>query len=321
MNGGRKKQVNKAERSTTVSIVICQKVHIMRYFKNLYTYGLLILSGIVFIGCSPQTEQTSAQPEQNTSTAQQMPSNTNHLIVSDAPYPLREKYPNVQAIGTAILNRLFNNDVIIVDVRSKLEYDVVHINEAKLLPLAKKDFGEQLAKLRSKTSTTPLVFYCNGHTCAKSYKASKKAMELGFNNVFSYDAGIFDWINAHPEKATMLDETPIDITKIIPKSKLTSRLLDFDTFSVQSEDTKSVVIDIRDGFQRDKPSRFHHLAQLSLNDILPMLKIKAFQDKQLLIFDAVGKQIKWLQYYLEQYGYTNYSFLEGGLNAYSSDKI
>ena len=320
MNGGRKKQVNKAERSTTVSIVICQKVHIMRYFKNLYTYGLLILSGIVFIGCSPQTEQTSAQPEQNTSTAQQMPSNTNHLIVSDAPYPLREKYPNVQAIGTAILNRLFNNDVIIVDVRSKLEYDVVHINEAKLLPLAKKDFGEQLAKLRSKESSTPLVFYCNGHTCAKSYKATKKAIKLGFKNIFSYDSGIFDWINAHPDKSTMLGETPVDLTKIISRSKLTSRLLDFDTFLSQSDGRSTIVIDIRDSFQRDKLSRFDQLVQLSLNDILPMLKAKAFKNKNLLIFDAVGKQIKWLQYYLEQYGYTNYHFLKGGLNAYPSDK-
>lgn len=42
---------------------------------------------------------------------------------------------------------------------------------------------------------------------------------------------------------------------------------------------------------------------------------KANQDMTLLIFDQVGKQVKWLQYYLEEYGYENYHFLEGGATA------
>ncbi len=29
------------------------------------------------------------------------------------------------------------------------------------------------------------------------------------------------------------------------------------------------------------------------------------QDKTLLIFDQVGKQVKWPQYYLEEYGFEN----------------
>ena len=39
---------------------------------------------------------------------------------------------------------------------------------------------------------------------------------------------------------------------------------------------------------------------------------KSSPDETLLLFDQVGKQIKWLQYYLEEYGYTNYMFLDGG---------
>jgi len=291
-----------------------QKVHIMRYFTKLYRYSLLSLLSITFVSCSPQTEQTPPQIEQKIATKQKI------TPIITTPFPLREKYPDVQVVSTNTLNHLLSQKVIVVDVRSKLEYSVVHINNAKLVPLANKDFGEQLAKLRSKESSTPLVFYCNGHTCAKSYKATKKAIKLGFKNIFSYDSGIFDWINTHPDKSTMLGETPVDLTKIISRSKLTSRLLDFDTFLSQSDGRSTIVIDIRDSFQRDKLSRFDQLVQLSLNDILPMLKAKAFKNKNLLIFDAVGKQIKWLQYYLEQYGYTNYHFLKGGLNAYPSDK-
>ena len=38
-----------------------------------------------------------------------------------------------------------------------------------------------------------------------------------------------------------------------------------------------------------------------------------FKDKQLLILDAVGKQVEWLQYHLEAKGYSNYLFLEKGV--------
>ena len=38
-----------------------------------------------------------------------------------------------------------------------------------------------------------------------------------------------------------------------------------------------------------------------------------FKEKQLLILDAVGKQVEWLQYYLEGKGYTNYLFLDKGM--------
>ena len=36
------------------------------------------------------------------------------------------------------------------------------------------------------------------------------------------------------------------------------------------------------------------------------------KDKQLVIFDQVGKQVLWLMYYLEDKGYKNYYFLKGG---------
>ena len=39
---------------------------------------------------------------------------------------------------------------------------------------------------------------------------------------------------------------------------------------------------------------------------------KVKRDKTLLIFDQVGKQVRWLEYYLVANGYKNYYFLAGG---------
>ena len=44
-----------------------------------------------------------------------------------------------------------------------------------------------------------------------------------------------------------------------------------------------------------------------------IMTLRLKMDKQLLIFDAVGKQVRWLQYHLEANGYNNYSFMEKGV--------
>ncbi|MFX1517887.1 MAG: sulfurtransferase, partial [Promethearchaeota archaeon] len=43
------------------------------------------------------------------------------------------------------------------------------------------------------------------------------------------------------------------------------------------------------------------------------------ENKTLLIYDAAGKQVRWLQYYLEDKGLKSYYFMAGGINAYYSD--
>ena len=40
------------------------------------------------------------------------------------------------------------------------------------------------------------------------------------------------------------------------------------------------------------------------------------ENKKLFIYDAVGKQVRWLQYYLEQQNAGEYYFMEGGAKAF-----
>ncbi|NIQ96950.1 MAG: rhodanese-like domain-containing protein, partial [Desulfuromonadales bacterium] len=110
------------------------------------------------------------------------------------------------------------NEYLVVDVRSDIEYGVVHINNAVNVPVAHGGFVAKLAKLRERHASQPIAFYCNGHTCAKSYKASVKAMDAGFKNVYCFDAGIYEWVRNHPEQATLMGETPAATEKLISKA-------------------------------------------------------------------------------------------------------
>ncbi len=61
-------------------------------------------------------------------------------------YPMRARYPDVRIITTADLAKQYAS-VVIVDVRTKYEYDTLHIKDAILLPLGTK-FGEGALALR-----------------------------------------------------------------------------------------------------------------------------------------------------------------------------
>lgn len=237
-----------------------------------------------------------------------------------ADFPLREKYPQVRPVSSAELLASYN-DAVIVDVRSKIEFDVIHISKAVHIPVAEGSFLSALEKLRPKQSPQPLVFYCNGITCAKSYKAAEQATEAGFGNVLCYDAGIPAWSQEHPELTMLMGKSPADKAKLISKDMLKQHLIGYADFAKRAGQKNAMVIDVREPFQRAKDPQLPQNRQLklggvreiSLDRLVPMLEQKKFQDKELLITDAVGKQVQWLQYYLEDNGYSRYAFLEKGV--------
>lgn len=235
-------------------------------------------------------------------------------------FPLRAKYPDVKPISIDDLVAKYD-DTIIIDVRSKMEFDTIHVAKAKHVQVTKNDFLEKLEGVRAKNSNDPIAFYCNGHACAKSYKAAVKAMDNGFSNIFCFDAGIFEWVDAYPERGTLLGETPADKSKLIPKSKLTEHKLDFAAFKTKVGEANTIVFDTRDAFQRAKNADLPQnkavdlkgVREVPMDRMMKLVNQKKFADKKLLIFDAVGKQVRWLQYYLEDAGHNNYYFLENGV--------
>lgn len=90
----------------------------------------------------------------------------------------------------------------VIDTRVAQEYAEGHIKGAKSVPYKEKsakspDFdGAQdnfdLAKLPA-DKNAPLVLYCNGPECWKSYKASKVAVKAGYKKIQWFRGGFPEW--------------------------------------------------------------------------------------------------------------------------------
>lgn len=238
-------------------------------------------------------------------------------------YPLRAKFPTVKPVSSETLAAAYERAVI-VDVRSRMEFDVVHINKAVHLPVDIPTFLSDLGKLRTPQGTEPIAFYCNGTTCAKSYEAAEKAAAGGFGNVFVYDVGVLAWIKSYPERGTLLGKTPAPFNRLIPEESFKKRLIDFPTFSQRATAANTLVIDIRDKEQIQANAELGQNAVLFIPGVnvmnIPADKFKSFvtaggfKGKTLLIADAVAKEVRWAQYILEDNGYSDYFFLAKGVH-------
>lgn len=242
-----------------------------------------------------------------------------NVYSQDQNFPGRATYPNVNVYE---LSQLKDNldKVIVIDARSSYEYETLHINGALNVPLVSKTFSGRIKELAKENKD--LVFYCNGHTCYKSYKAVLKARNAGVERGFSFDAGIFDWANAYPEKSTLLGQTPIDPASLISKDNFKKHLLDPKQFGEAINDDV-VILDIREPAQRGLielyPYRQENISMSQKDKMAKLLgKIKE-TGKTLLAYDEAGKQVAWLQYTLEAHKLPKYYFMKGGAKQFFKD--
>ena len=241
-------------------------------------------------------------------------------------FPGRAEYPEIALYEKSDLLKDFNK-VVVVDARSALEFDTLRIKDAVNIPIASKEFGKKIRALR-KTTVKPIVFYCNGRSCFKSYKAAKTALRYGVKNVFAYDAGVFEWAKTYPKYAALLGTSPMDPSKIIPKAKLTERFLTPQQFTDIARSTpknKKLIMDVRDKYQRAGVGFFIGMERwVSLDDqkkLTKHLKKAAAENKTLYIYDETGKQVRWLQYTLESHNIKNYYFMKKGAKQFYKDMI
>jgi rhodanese-related sulfurtransferase len=230
-------------------------------------------------------------------------------------FPYRVRFPDVTIMTTEELSKRFN-EVLVIDVRSKYEYDTLHVKDALIVPLT-TGFGDKILALRAKQNK-PFVFYCNGKTCQKSYEAALLAAKARVDNVYAYDAGIFDWAKAQPDKTVLLGRSPIKPEDMIDKKSFHARLLEPKEFSARVSD-KSVVLDVRDRVQRDTalfPFKEQRAQLDELKKIDTVIEDAKANKKTLLVYDQTGKQVEWFQYYLENKGVKDYYFMKGGAQAH-----
>ena len=232
-------------------------------------------------------------------------------------FPGRKLYPEVPIIERNELHGRMDQ-VYIVDVRSLYEFETLRIKGAYLIPVSSDDFSEQVSQLRQKYGDKPIIFYCNGHSCEKSYQAVRKASAARLGKVYAYDAGIFDWARNYPEQTELLGQK-LDINALISDDKFKAHLLEPGTFTEQASNSNGIILDIRDRFQREGFSLFSGKEK---SVPLDNTKLKSYVDmakhdnKTLYVYDATGHQVKWLQYFLEANGLENYYFMKDGASGF-----
>ena len=139
------------------------------------------------------------------------------VMADEAGFPGRSDYPDVLIYEKS---ELFKNlrKVVLVDTRSVEEFETLRIKGSVNIPVDRLDFAQRIKELRAAT-TKPIVFYCNGRNCVKSYRAGRKANKLNIEDTYAYDAGVFDWAKTYPNHVIFLSRTPLDPNGILTAQK------------------------------------------------------------------------------------------------------
>jgi len=101
----------------------------------------------------------------------------------------------MQTIGRQQLyERLDKNEVTLVEVLNEDYFRKFHLPGAYNVPPG-EDFDEEIQQVVPDKSAK-VVVYCLDSDCDASPKAAKRMEELGYQNVFDYEAGKVDWKEA-----------------------------------------------------------------------------------------------------------------------------
>ena len=93
----------------------------------------------------------------------------------------------------------------IVDTRSQKEYDSEHVRGAVLASYLEKSLKEvdfdaskdDFSALKTVPKDKPVIFFCNGPECWKSYKASRAAVAAGYPKIYWFRGGMPEWREKH----------------------------------------------------------------------------------------------------------------------------
>jgi rhodanese-related sulfurtransferase len=82
-------------------------------------------------------------------------------------------------------------DLVILDNRKEEDFSAGHIEGA--VRLLDTDVSPDTLARQIPTKETPVLFYCNGVKCGRAAKATEKAVQFGYKNVYYYALGMQEW--------------------------------------------------------------------------------------------------------------------------------
>ena len=109
----------------------------------------------------------------------------------DKPVPTEEDAPSKAAYhkisAEEAYEMMVSQEVVVVDVRTREEYESGHIENAVLVP--NESIGSEMPEALPDKEATLLVYCRSGR---RSKDAAQKLLELGYQNVFDF-GGVIDW--------------------------------------------------------------------------------------------------------------------------------
>lgn len=238
------------------------------------------------------------------------------VTVSAATKDGKALFPSVPIYDTATLYEDRAN-VVVVDVRSQYEFDTLHVKGAEHVDLSTPGFENKIRALQEQ-SGKKIIFYCNGTTCLKSFRAGKRCMESNIPDIFVYAEGILVWATSHPAETELLGSQMHSVDELISKEEIDQHFLSFDDFAKLVDESET--LDVRSTGQRTDhlslfPIRDRHI---SLDDprLEKIIDRATAKGKTILFYDDVGKQVKWLAYRLKKKGVKDFYFLKGGARGF-----
>lgn len=82
-------------------------------------------------------------------------------------------------------------NLVILDNRKEEDFSAGHIEGA--IRLIDTDVSPETLARQLPSKETPVLFYCNGVKCGRAAKATEKAVQLGYKNVYYYALGMQEW--------------------------------------------------------------------------------------------------------------------------------
>lgn len=101
--------------------------------------------------------------------------------------------PGVELSTLQMRELVRSGGAIILDTRSRLEFDAGHIPDAVQIAGAPDAQIAQALKLTGNDKTRPLALYCNGPYCRASRVFAQRLIANGFTQVSRYQLGIPVW--------------------------------------------------------------------------------------------------------------------------------
>lgn len=86
-----------------------------------------------------------------------------------------------------------SNDMVVVEALGPAYFEEAHLPGALNLP---HDRVDELAPRLLPDKDAQVVVYCSNLACQNSVTASRRLVQLGYRNVFEYEGGKQDWIEA-----------------------------------------------------------------------------------------------------------------------------